>query len=241
MTSEKSRSSNTFVKIIFAALFAFLVMFGAIYYFVLKPTGTMARDAGEKISNGISALFNVTPRVKIDNTVVIQESAPTLELAVVKQDVLDEFIYSNTEYWSTKELHLRGFYTAKGGFNLIKGPFTLNMISTEVNGEDAYQILVSLPEPELLSFEMNEYKILKDDPGWWNEITKEDRENAFRQMQEKARERVIQEGILDKSKLSIENQMRKMLMQMDLEIRIADIQFEWRNAETLLLPADSLD
>ena len=126
-------------------------------------------DLALATADGIKEVFDFTPRVMIDETVVIQEMAPIVEIAVVERPMLVDYRWTHTWLGSTKALHLQGTFVAKAGFDL-REPFTIR-IEPELARRER-----DLPGPRLLSLEMTGYRILEDEPGWWNAISDRDRE-----------------------------------------------------------------
>lgn len=226
MAAEKSSFSGKVLKIVLVLFTLGVIGVGLFYFLILRPAGGAINKAGEKISQGIGVLFNTQPRITIDNTVVIEESISTLELAVLTQPIFQSYRYSDTQHFSTKILHLEGVYTAKAGFNLKKGPVALDFTSKRVEGESVPHLKITLPEPEILSFETDDYKVLKDEDGWWNIVTEADRENAVREMKASAKQQALDEGILEKTKTSIESQLRTIVMQSGFDIVIEEIRYQ---------------
>lgn len=146
-------------------------------------------DLALATADGIKEVFDFTPRVMIDETVVIQEMAPIVEIAVVERPMLVDYRWTHTWLGSTKALHLQGTFVAKAGFDL-REPFTIRISR---NSRDVSAIL---PGPRLLSLEMTGYKILEDEPGWWNAISARDREGAVMQLTETARRQALSSGLL---------------------------------------------
>jgi hypothetical protein len=160
------------------------VAFG-LYLTLFKGPADLARAT----ANGIKEVFNFTPRVMIDETVVIQEVAPIAEIAVVERPMLVEYRWTHTWLGSTKTLHMQGTFVAKAGFNL-REPFTIRINRT------SREVSTILPKPRLLSLEMTTYRILEDEGGWWNAISNTDRETAVMQLTETARRQALSSGLL---------------------------------------------
>jgi len=157
----------------------------SLYLTLFKGPADLARATAE----GIKEAFNFTPRVMIDETVVIQEAAPIAEIAVVQRPMLVDYRWTHTWLGSTKTLHMQGTFVAKAGFNL-REPFTIRI---DRRSRDVSTIL---PKPRLLSLEMTGYRILEDESGWWNAISDGDRETAVRQLNDTARRQALSSGLL---------------------------------------------
>ncbi len=161
-------------------------------------------DLATATAGGIKELFNFTPRVTINQTVVIEQSAPIMEVATIAQQVMVDHAWSHTWLGSTKTIRLIGTFTAKAGFDL-KEPFT---IAIEKN---PLRVRASLPPPKLLSLTMDSYRIALDESGWWNRVTDTDREAAVRDLQATARARAEGSGILEEARTTAEQRIREIV------------------------------
>lgn len=163
-----------------------------------KETKEQSFDAVRRVENGFKNVFNFTPKIVMNGTTVVEQSSPVMELATVQQGVAEHYQWSQTWFGSTKTMELEGAYTAKAGFDLRK-PFRVT-----VEGNRA---TVMLPKPELLSLEMKSYKVMTDNDGWWNKINSGDRESAITAMQEQARAKAVETGILEQAKEKFQKQI----------------------------------
>lgn len=180
-------------------LLLFGVMTAAYILFVHTPMKLADATAG-----GIKEIFNFTPRVTIDQTVVIEQNAPIMEMATVSREVLVDHSWSHHWLGSTKSLRVVGAFTAKAGFDLHE-PFT---IAIEKN---PLRVRATMPPARILSLTMKSYRIEEDESGWWNRISNADREAAVLELQETARAKAVSSGILDEAKKSIEQRIREVV------------------------------
>ena len=161
-------------------------------------------DLAGATADGIKDLFQVTPRVTINQTVVIEQNNPILEVATVSRDVFVDHRWTSAWMGSTKALELRGTFTAKAGFNL-QDPFDIDITRYPLS------IDVSLPQPIILSLEMRDMEILRDEDGWWNRVTSQERESAMRALGAAAREQVERSGVLEEVARSAEARVRELV------------------------------
>ena len=105
---------------------------------------------------------------------------------------------------STKTVEIRGNFTVKAGFDL-REPFTINITRYGL------AIQASLPEPRILSLEMKTYKIIRDENGWWNRVTDQDREEAFYRLRTTGRKAVQDSGILEEARGTAEERIREIV------------------------------
>jgi hypothetical protein len=182
------------------ALVLIIIAAWSLYSVFIKAPAELATAT----ARGIQEVFNFTPRVKIDQTVVVEQNTPILELATVSRDVMIDYSWSHTWLGSTKSIRLVGTFTAKAGFDL-KEPFTIEISRTPLS------VKASMPAPKLLSLTMNSYRIARDESGWWNRITIADREQAVRSLQENARREVEASGILDEARSTVEQRIKDIV------------------------------
>lgn len=190
----------------------------AIYFLAVHGPLTLAHaakeetfDSAQRIATGFKGMFNFTPQVTVNGITEVEQASSVMELATVNQGVVEHYQWSQSWFGSTKEMELQGLYTAKAGFDL----HTPCLIAVR----DA-RIIATLPEPKLLSIEMKEngLKIIRDENGWWNKITSEDREKAIAAMQDEARTKAGQSGILTEAKTRFKDQLAAMLKSQNIDL-----------------------
>ncbi len=170
------------------------------YLLVLRPPMELAQNTAE----GFRQFFNFTPQVQINEVVVIEQATPIAELATVSRKIFVETDWSHTWLHSTKRIVLRGVYTAKAGFDLRES-FTVLI------EKNPLRVTARMPRAKILSLELNDYHVVKDEDGWWNRISSQDRENAVLQMQRDAYAKVLDAGILKESEESIQQRIREIV------------------------------
>ncbi|MBN1408998.1 MAG: DUF4230 domain-containing protein [Calditrichaceae bacterium] len=211
--------------LVFIVIFIFAI--GAVYYLIILPSQLVFR-ASEQIVNGFAEAFNFYPRVTTENTVIFEEQAAILEVAVYSQRLVHDFAYSNTWMGSTKRLHLRGVFLAKFGFNLKTQNFSIDIAKSD-SSDSAYNLTFMMPKPILLSFEMENYRIIEDKDGWWNKINKTEREIAVNRLRGAAMEEALSVNYRNNVKNSLETQFKIMIAELPIEIRVEHINFIWQD------------
>jgi hypothetical protein len=188
--------------IIVAVALAIVMIGGSIaaYIVLVKVPSELARNTAE----GIRQVFNFTPRVQINQTVVVEQNIPVLEVATVSRSLFVDHTWSHTWLASTKTLELQGSFTAKAGFDLHE-PFRI------VIERSPLRVVAELPRPKILSLQMDSYRVVKDDDGWWNRISERDREKAFQDLQTLARTKVEASGMLTEAQATAESRIREVV------------------------------
>jgi len=190
-------------KILLLAVAASLIIVsGSVAFYIVFVKAP--RDMAHNVASGIREIFNFTPQVRINETVVIEQTTPILEVATVSRQMFIEHSWQQTWMGSTKTIQIQGFFLAKAGFDL-REPFRFDI------EKHARRVVAWVPPAKLLSLEMQEYKILKDEAGWWNSITSQDREEAVREMRAQAIEKATQSGLLEESTASVEARVRELV------------------------------
>ena len=175
-----------------------------VYVFLYVPLVKLPAELAQSTAEGFQRLFNITPRVMIEETVVIEQNAPILELAVSSRSVMVDHSWSHTWLGSTKKLHLRGTFTAKAGFDLRR-PFTVHIERSPLS------VVAELPPAELLSVEMDSYWVVQDESGWWNRIADSDRQEAVRTLHRLAHEKAEESGLLEEARTSAAERIRELV------------------------------
>ncbi|NUO83475.1 DUF4230 domain-containing protein [candidate division KSB1 bacterium] len=200
------------MKKFFLALFSIALLccagFAAFYFMVMKPSQAALSKAGASIAKGVESIFHVTPKVTINSTVVIQEARPILEVAVLTEPVYHDYFATDTWMMSTKELHLKGFFTAKAGFDLTQRGIAVDLNEAE---KGVCQVRVVLPAPELLSFETDKYEVMKAESGWWNAINEQDMETAVNDMKAEATAKALRHGLLQETKRTAQERIDRLV------------------------------
>ncbi|HEU4679689.1 MAG TPA: DUF4230 domain-containing protein, partial [Terrimicrobiaceae bacterium] len=163
-----------------------------------------ARRLAESVAADFNRAFQFTPRVSVDSVVVVAESTPVLELVVAQRQILIRHRWTHTWLHSTKNLELEATFAAKAGFDLTE-PFRINI------DPRSGSISAELPPPKLLSLGMSDVRVLRDEDGLWNKLTAEDRQEAFRALEDKARQRFAESRFLAEAGMEAEKQVRALL------------------------------
>jgi hypothetical protein len=170
------------------------------YHLVIQAPAKLAHATAE----GLRALFQVTPRVIINQTVIIEQTSPILEVATVSRPLLVDYEWSHTWLGSTKTLRVRGIFSAKAGYDLQK-PFEINISPSPLS------VSARLPDPQVLSMQLDSFIVLQDENGWWNRLTEEDRTNAVTALRTTARQKAEGSGMLEEVRRSAEARIRELV------------------------------
>ena len=200
MTDKPDKSS---IRLLIGAIAISLVLATAtasIYVVFYR----IPRQLAHVVADSFRSAFNFQPQVRINDIVVLEQSAPIAELAMESKRVLAQHSYESTWVYSTKTMEIYGVFTAKAGFDL-KQPFIVKIQKTPP------KLFVHLPEPKLLSLEMDNYHILRDEDGYWNKIDATEREAAMDHLKTNARQKVLASPLLSEAKTELEKRIQEIV------------------------------
>lgn len=134
---------------------------------------------GGKVIERLAEITQLRPRLVIGEKTVIESNQQIAELAVTKKSFSHTYLWEHSFVGSTKRMEIKGEFVAKAGYAL-KSPTELRF------SEDGSRITVVLPDSSVLSNEMTRYEILKDEDGYWNKLSTDDRERAINELKRSA-------------------------------------------------------
>jgi Protein of unknown function (DUF4230) len=132
----------------------------------------------KEIRDAFVQLFQLQPRVTVNNHVFFEQTKTALELAVVDRDTEVTQQLSNTWLGSTKTIRIRATYRVKAGFALPEN-LTVNVSDQNIS--------VKVPPAKILSVEPLSVQVEQLQNGLWNQIQAKDIEDELKTMPEIAR------------------------------------------------------
>ena len=180
---------------------------------VVIPTQLAERsyEGAKQIGRDISDAFRFTPEITVNNTVVLQQQTPILELATLSQNFQHEYEWTNTRFGSTKTINIKGGFLAKAGFDLNK------RFALEITDDKAR---VFLPKPELLSIESLNNMKFEDESGIINWVDSGDRSKAINAFNTDARRYAQQAEFVRKAQEAMETRLKEILKSHGKEVEI---------------------
>jgi len=180
---------------------------------VVIPTKMVERSyqAARTLGEDFKKAFQFTPEITVNNTVVLNQQTPILELAVLAQNFEHRYSWTNTWLNSTKQIFISGTFVAKAGFDLNQ------KFSIELKDDTA---IVKLPEPEILSVESQGDITYRDENGVWNWINTDDRTRATNAFIKDARTYANQAEFVKDAKEQMEKRLRLLLQPYAREVII---------------------
>ncbi len=200
-------------RLILISIFLVVLSIAAYVILVVIPTQVAQRtyDGAKQLGKDIEEAFNFTPEVTVNNTVVLQQQSPILELATVSQTFHHQYTWTNTWLKSTKEIRISGTFVAKVGFNLDK------RFAVQIDDDKA---TVFLPDPVVLSLEPQGDVKFEDENGIWNWVDAEDRSKAVNAFQLDGRKYAQQADFAGQAKVEAEKKISDIL-----KLHVKEVQF----------------
>jgi hypothetical protein len=188
-------------------LVLFIIIAGTIAAYVVLvtiPTQLAKRsyDAARSLGEDFKKAFQFTPEIKVNNTIVLNQQTPILELAVLTQNFEHRYNWSNTWMGSTKQIAITGSFDTKVGFDLRE------KFSIAIRQDTAY---VSLPAPSILSVESQGNISYRDEHGIWNWVNTDDRTKATNAFLTDARNYAEQAVFVHDAKQKMEDRLKALL------------------------------
>jgi hypothetical protein len=197
-TSIMSRSLKLLIALILTAIITPYILLVTIPTQLAKRSYEGARAIGQAFREA----FQFTPEVKVENTVVLNQQTPVLELSVLSQNFEHRYVWENSWVGSTKEIFISGSFNAKVGFDLRQ------KVSITLQDDKA---TVTLPQPRRLSLESRRDIEYRDENGIWNWVNLEDRTRATNAFIRHARSYAEQAAFIDDVKQEIKDKLKDLL------------------------------
>jgi hypothetical protein len=190
-----------------------------LFVYIPSRVAQQTYDGARQIGSDIAKVFNITPQVTVNNTVVLQEQTPVLELATVSQKFRHHYDWTNTWLGSTKKINIQGTFEAKAGFDLRE------KFAVDINSDKA---VVTLPPPKLLSLEPSGDVRFTDENGVWNWVDAADRSRAMNAFTRDARRYGQEARFVEQAKTEMENTLREIFSRHGKQV-----EFRYRSGERL--------
>lgn len=179
------------------------IVFTALIWIVLLNPIRQAVNTGKEIQEKFAEALNLTPRILANNAVIFAQNTPKLELVTVERQSLVRHYFEESWLHSRKTFEVEAPFTVRAGFQL-RETFTVNI------PRGGRTLEVRLPRAKILSLEMGEIRILRDEDGLWNKLTAQDREKTIRMLAKTAKAEFLRTDILDAATKEAERRVREI-------------------------------
>ena len=159
-------------------------------------------EAAKTLGKDLRDALHFTPEIRVNNTIVLNQQAPILELAVISQNFQHHYTWEHSWLGSTKSIFITGTFIAKAGFDLKR------TLSIDLRDDTAY---VTVPQPIALSVESLGDIIYRDENGVWNWVNMENRTRATNAFIKDARRYANQAAFLGDAREEMDRRLRELL------------------------------
>ncbi len=202
-----------------AGLSLLLIIASVSLYVILvvipRSAGRNLRDAAQGIASDLDTLFHTSPRITVNDTLVVTRTSPVLELATVNEQRELRHRWSHEWLGSTKQLELTGTFRLRAGFDL-KRQFDLAISDAGV--------VVTLPPATLLTCELLTIRE-HGESGWWNRLSETDRDQGRIGFLAAARGSEEAHALTERAKQEAERQLGEILTR---RLGERPVRFEYR-------------
>jgi len=171
-------------------------LFVGAYFLIYKGPAEVAgrsTQAGYELTkqalSDLAEALQFTPRVIVGEKTLLQQDAKIRELATASRNFEHTYAYTHSWLGSTKTVELKGQFLAKAGF-LVNDQFAL------ITDEQSGTTVLRYPPAQLISCELQSVRVLKDENGWWNKLSPQEREEAQNKLISTAKEAAVKSGVL---------------------------------------------
>jgi hypothetical protein len=138
-------------------------------------------------------LLHVRPEIREGTKVVWGQTSARSEVIVAAKKIEVGYDWEHRWLGSRKVIRLTQSFELKAGFDLGK-PFWVEV------GPKEGEATAHLPTPEILAVTPVGKVSYRDEDGWWNKVTNEDRSAAYQSMAVEARKQGEKGSLLEEAK-----------------------------------------
>jgi len=138
-------------------------------------------------------LLHVRPEIREGTRVIWGQTAARTEVIVATKKIEVGYDWEHRWLGSRKVIRLTQSFELKAGFDLAK-PFWIEM------GPAQGEATAHLPKPEILATSPVGDVSYRDEDGWWNKVTDEDRSKALTALAGEARKQGEKGPLLEEAK-----------------------------------------
>ncbi len=176
-------SATRFVLAATACVIALLIAATLLarWFIVETPASAAERslDIAREVASAVSEALHFKPTVVVNSETLIHQDTEAAKLITLERPITETYSWEHTWLGSTKRIAVRGDFTLRVGLDLNKS-FVIRI------DPDTGAIQADLPPAEILSVELTNLRITRDEDGWINQLTAADREAAIRHLRDRA-------------------------------------------------------
>jgi len=158
-----------------------------------KIASRTAIGVREGVAEVFVDLLHVRPEIREGTRVIWGQTSARSEVIVAAKKIEVGYDWEHLWLGSRKVIRLTQSFELKAGFDLAK-PFWVEV------GPKEGEATAHLPAPEILAVTPVGKVSYRDEDGWWNKVTNEDRSAAYQSMAVEARKQGEKGSLLEEAK-----------------------------------------
>jgi hypothetical protein len=167
----------------------------------------------EGIAEVFVDLLHVRPEVREGTKVVWGQTSALLEIVVAEKKIEVGYDWEHVWLGSRKVIHLTQSYLVKAGFDLQKS-FVVEI------GKSPGEVTARLPRAEILAVSPVGVVSYRDEEGWWNKLTEQDREGALRKLSDEARRVASSSGLVRDAEERTGSRLTELARAKDIRLKL---------------------
>src|SRR5213082_3234447 len=157
---------------------------------------------GKDLRSAFVDIAHLQPRITINNRVYMEQTTPVSELVVLSRRIEVEHELLHTWVGSSKRVKLHGTFIVKAGFDLQKG------LSIDIRPDE---IMVQLPNAQILGVEQQQVDVLAFENGLWNRISGQDVQSELTALPELAWKKAAESGLPAEAQEVLQQQLEQRI------------------------------
>ena len=176
----------------------------------LHSVSDQASSEARKVRDAFVELFQLQPKISVNDNVVFEQTKTALELAVVSRDI--EVTRDDAQTWlgSIKTIRIHATYRVKAGFDLSQ------KLEINVAGRD---VDIKVPKAKILTIEPLSIIIEELRNGLWNKIQPQDVDRDLQSMHDLARTKAT--PLADEAELTFKRLLSQKLGDLNVHVQTA--------------------
>jgi hypothetical protein len=176
---------------------------------MINSASDQASAQVRKIRDAFVDLFELQPKITVNQEVMYEQSKTAPELAILSRDIVVTRDAAQTWLGSTKTIRIHATYRVKAGFDLAQ------KLEVKVSDREAD---IKIPKAKILSVEPLSVVVEELRDGLWNKIQPQDVDRELARMQELARAKAG--SLPDDAEQSFERLVSQKLGDLNVHIEI---------------------
>ncbi len=208
-----------------------LITVAAIGLFALHSCTAAVDQTVDHVSNAFSAVLRIQPQVTVNQRVVLTQTAPIAELAVVtKEELVTIGLNEHLEALSLqiplteKKITAQAAYRIKAGFDLRK-PFSVQIDPT------THAIHAAMPHAEILSVEQVGDLTYHGEDAWLNRVTDDERAQILTNLNAAAHDAAEKSTLKTEAEQQVSQRLNELMNHNGQSLLI-----EWKDTPPAPLP-----